>query len=1099
MQAPESGDMTTTMTASHTSLLRLASSEQSLKLVKQERSLIHAALSSRGRVGSASFEKVGDVSTTTLAAHPMDPPPPQVPTSLVEAAIDVNSTNKQTSKDEASSVVSPDEGAASHGSSNLSLSDVPEKSSTFKHLQQKYAGELEYMLREFQKLERQLLGAETLQANESAGSKERREKLHSFILHLQDTMQQIQTGCDAESIGKQSLTGPIQDTLMEKPAKDKEGENVQKIEEHILANLLPVKVRLKKQLAAQQGAKHNPAAMPVRGVADTTKPVSDALVTMPGEQERSTHFGKPLAGGGSILTKKLHGDTLGSQNRAQGHRVGKLAENEHIDKQKILYAGMALGSNQMKSSISAASAVHRVIIHDPSLLDTSSETKTQQQDSPRRTSEDLQSKQNDDSKATTVKVIEKDTVAQPPQKKPKTCLLVESSTVTSGSATDAVDNNDIKPTCQLAAATVTSSDSVKSVESDCLMRSELTAEERHKIRKKKRKKKLLILEQQKQSESQLPQHSSGSVKRKKSTSTACKKRGPRAVEYICALCNEVYNSTCDYNPWWALTQHDCPKCRKNQVSFPSMRTVILFTSVELILIVLLYFQIPRIDIGAPANAIEYHPALLAHADENASATTTTEVQVRTATVTVNADATSDLDSSDLSDDDMTCDESLGSEESETEALSELSPPERAELERFGAEYDGPALSDESASRLLVLMLHASTCPCRHQNPSHRDTCRSMKWMMLHVRDCPGTTATFDVCPFPWCRKMKHFLYHLVTCLDQERCQICSAEELKGNLAALRGLNTFRLQQTKAFPERLKCCSVLNKDGMVKVSIDSTSKELQQVLQSQSVSMKETGRDSAEARNPSRMGKESTDVAMESSVESSLRRHVGGTRGRPIRQSANHTMLVSASETDKSEYTGPETKGAAVESISSQIVEFHPGPSLVTSSADDSKELMSSTLVDKKPTSENKVEQAVNQLPVHPDIASDDFKPEDRITSWTTHEAVGVSLDSSEGEFAPSELANHSNVEIPGSPSQYRKSVDNTSDSPYDSFDVSACCLNRRRDGEFNGEIDLAQKLAFKIVDVASDALIGEGETQGNCSDAATGQDPFSNLSTKDGG
>ena len=39
-------------------------------------------------------------------------------------------------------------------------------------------------------------------------------------------------------------------------------ETVQKLEEHILANLLPVKVRLTKQLAAQQGATRNPAGMP---------------------------------------------------------------------------------------------------------------------------------------------------------------------------------------------------------------------------------------------------------------------------------------------------------------------------------------------------------------------------------------------------------------------------------------------------------------------------------------------------------------------------------------------------------------------------------------------------------------------------------------------------------------------------------------------------------------------------------------------------------------------------------------------------------------------------------------------------------------------
>mmetsp|Transcript_17179 Transcript_17179/g.31132 ORF Transcript_17179/g.31132 Transcript_17179/m.31132 type:complete len:217 (-) Transcript_17179:7-657(-) len=65
------------------------------------------------------------------------------------------------------------------------------------------------MLVEFRKLERQLLGAPvnvTTNANnnnnpktaEAAGSKERREKLHGFILHFEDTIRQITEGCVLE-------------------------------------------------------------------------------------------------------------------------------------------------------------------------------------------------------------------------------------------------------------------------------------------------------------------------------------------------------------------------------------------------------------------------------------------------------------------------------------------------------------------------------------------------------------------------------------------------------------------------------------------------------------------------------------------------------------------------------------------------------------------------------------------------------------------------------------------------------------------------------------------------------------------------------------
>ena len=49
-------------------------------------------------------------------------------------------------------------------------------------------------------------------------------------------------------------------TKLTKEKEEKEEENVQKIEEHILANLLPVNT---KQLAAQQGATHNPSGMPI--------------------------------------------------------------------------------------------------------------------------------------------------------------------------------------------------------------------------------------------------------------------------------------------------------------------------------------------------------------------------------------------------------------------------------------------------------------------------------------------------------------------------------------------------------------------------------------------------------------------------------------------------------------------------------------------------------------------------------------------------------------------------------------------------------------------------------------------------------------------
>ena len=73
----------------------------------------------------------------------------------------------------------------------------------------------------------------------------------------------------------------------------------------------------------------------------------------------------------------------------------------------------------------------------------------------------------------------------------------------------------------------------------------------------------------------------------------------------------------------------------------------------------------------------------------------------------------------------------------------------------------------------------------------REVCQNTKFMMMHVRDCPGTTSTFDVCPFPWCRKVKHLLYHLVSCKKPEQCSICTPKDISPTLKALRGLNAHR--------------------------------------------------------------------------------------------------------------------------------------------------------------------------------------------------------------------------------------------------------------------------------------------------------------------
>lgn len=69
--------------------------------------------------------------------------------------------------------------------------------------------------------------------------------------------------------------------------------------------------------------------------------------------------------------------------------------------------------------------------------------------------------------------------------------------------------------------------------------------------------------------------------------------------------------------------------------------------------------------------------------------------------------------SDLSDDDGLLsdgDDSLDTDDSFTEDAASMSIAEQAENEKFGLEYEGPELPHDQAARLLVLILHASTCP-----------------------------------------------------------------------------------------------------------------------------------------------------------------------------------------------------------------------------------------------------------------------------------------------------------------------------------------------------------------------------------------------------
>jgi hypothetical protein len=79
-----------------------------------------------------------------------------------------------------------------------------------------------------------------------------------------------------------------------------------------------------------------------------------------------------------------------------------------------------------------------------------------------------------------------------------------------------------------------------------------------------------------------------------------------------------------------------------------------------------------------------------------------------------SDSDDESDLSELSDAANLSDDSYDSDDSEDDMP--LTEGELAEMESFGKEYDGPKLTPDQASRLLILMGHAQTCPGRYVVP-----------------------------------------------------------------------------------------------------------------------------------------------------------------------------------------------------------------------------------------------------------------------------------------------------------------------------------------------------------------------------------------------
>ncbi|KAL9181020.1 hypothetical protein ACHAXT_009825 [Thalassiosira profunda] len=774
----------------------------------------------------------------------------------------------------------------------------PLKALTFRHLEKKYADELNYMLVEFRKLERQLLGAPLHRPDaahnpshpkpEGAGSKERREKLHGFILHLEETIRQIGEGCaleekersertqkrrqpseepkegegqdegagnNAQQLPTENFTAADAALSQLTPAKEKE-ESVQRLEEHVLANLLPVKVRLTKQLAAQKGAAKNPATAPVQpgkpaaaggaaagagkgsfaAAAEAKRKAQEKAIELQKEKQRQreemerqrqaggpaptpSQYGKPFGGARSSLTSRLHGRVLGATAAASpaagapGAAAGAGAADPTApasapgQRRPILYAGMAPGSTQVPSSVDAVAGVH------PGLIGRDAARAVAAAEDERRRLRQLEEG------AARVAMGAAGAAATAEAEGPATLAARARAAAAGGPASGNAQPSAQKyqPAPPPAPARPKKPHAPPKFDDPALapeQRAELRLREarwrqgkRRRERRRQRKRRVggavLTREHAQAVGAAGARAAAGEAPPTAAAPTAPPAPngppGPRRVEYVCALCNDPYPSLCDANPWWALTRHACPKCGKA--------------------------QIPRLDISAPANAAEYPPALVAPLDEGRGGGHGGMVEVGgfrppppaarpahgAAPHQASGGSDSDVSFTDESDGEggsgrkeggPNYDES-SDEDEEGDAVDDedtVAREERAEREEFGRGYRGEALGDDRTRRLLVLMEHASTCPGRHACAKHRNVCHSTKYLMLHVRDCNGLLPNGDICPFPWCRKVKHLLYHLVSCEAGKSCTICRPEGLSPNLAALAGLNAHRRSR---FNERVK--------------------------------------------------------------------------------------------------------------------------------------------------------------------------------------------------------------------------------------------------------------------------------------------------------
>ena len=258
------------------------------------------------------------------------------------------------------------------------------------------------------------------------------------------------------------------------------------------------------------------------------------------------------------------------------------------------------------------------------------------------------------------------------------------------------------------------------------------------------------------------------------------------AEYRCAACGDEYRKRCGLNPWWALVQHECPRC--GRVQFPS------------------------INIAAAANAITYLAADDDAADHRAARAAADALALQDAHDDAALLPDLGLDPREgappLNDDEkpswswlvVATRRNASRRRRPRLATSVVSPPatvkgrgvgrgergfscvrrrlrlaggrERplpaAEAASRAAEAGATVPAGRGRQRLFALFDHARYCPGCHKSKKHDDVCAAAKFVMLHVRDCAGHLPDGRPCPFGWCSAARLAIrkHHLPPILDK---------------------------------------------------------------------------------------------------------------------------------------------------------------------------------------------------------------------------------------------------------------------------------------------------------------------------------------------